>query len=247
MIRNDSRATSWRFLEIRDDDDAKTIFQPSHAYFGHKLDLRVGEENLYKGLKSNARRNIKKAIKENIVTDRQTSLGAVKRFFELNCMTRKKHGLPPQPWRFFKKLHEHVILPGQGFVQMAHLDKKAIAGAVFLHFNGRAVYKYGASDPAYQTMRPNNLIMWEAVRHFAREGFESFCFGKTDPANEGLRRFKLGWGAEEFPIKYYKFDFRKETVVLDEPRLEGLHTKIFNRTPTPVLKAIGAVLYKHVA
>ena len=121
-----------------------------------------------------------------------------------------------------------------------------IAAAIFLHFGKKAIYKYGASDPGYQSLRPNNLVMWEAIRHYAQEEYHSLCFGKTDPENLGLRRFKQGWGTQEHKIFYYKRDLKKESFVREKSHLSGLHTHIFNKTPLPILKMIGALMYRHI-
>ena len=47
--------------------------------------------------------NIKKALKEGVEVQLHNSFESVKSFFKLNCMTRKRHGLPPQPFKFFNR------------------------------------------------------------------------------------------------------------------------------------------------
>jgi len=61
--------------------------------------------------------------------------------------------------------------------------------------------KYGASEKAYHHLRPNNLIMWEAIKWCAQNGFKTFSLGRTEPENEGLLQFKQGWGTTEKIIK----------------------------------------------
>ena len=55
----------------------------------------------------------------------------------------------------------------------------------------------------YQNLRANNLVMWEAIKYYSAKGFELFSFGITKPDNEGLRKFKLGWGASEGIVNTY--------------------------------------------
>ena len=62
--------------------------------------------------------------------------------------------------------------------------------------------------------------MWEAIKRYAENGFSRLHLGRTSLANEGLRRFKLGLGAREEKIEYYKYDFRKESFVSDVDRAE---------------------------
>src|SRR5205823_295553 len=117
--------------------------------------------------------------------------------------TRKRHGLPPQPVSFFLNIYEEVIKAGLGFLVMAKSGSRPVAAAVFFHHGKSAVYKFGASDESFQELRGNNLVMWEAIQSLARRGFKTLHFGRTSPANAGLRRFKLAWGTTEETISYY--------------------------------------------
>jgi lipid II:glycine glycyltransferase (peptidoglycan interpeptide bridge formation enzyme) len=121
---------------------------------------------------------------------------------------------------------------------------KAIAGAVFFHFGKEAIYKYGASDMTWSQLRPNNLLMWEAIKHYAGDGFTNFSFGITEPENEGLLQFKRSWGAREGMIKYYKYDLRKEAFVTDEFRKKTSYA-FFKHMPLPLLKLTGSLIYRH--
>jgi len=39
--------------------------------------------------------------------------------------------------------------------------RNSVAGAIFFHSGGQAIYKFGASDETFQHFRGNNLVMWE--------------------------------------------------------------------------------------
>jgi len=249
LIEHGTRA-GWRHIEIRGGQEFFGGHTPSSRYIGHRLDLSGGggrgggEKDLYSGLKPSTKRNIKKALRAGVEARIHNSLESVKEFCRLNRLTRKRHGLPPQPWRFFENIHKHVISRGHGFVILATLEKRVVAGAVFFHFNKKALYKFGASDERYLDSRANNLVMWEAIRWYSAKGYESFCFGRTETQNRGLRDFKAGWGPQERTINYYKYDLSKKEFVRDPERSAGY--RFFNRTPMPVLSAIGNLLYRHI-
>ncbi|RPJ07957.1 MAG: peptidoglycan bridge formation glycyltransferase FemA/FemB family protein, partial [Deltaproteobacteria bacterium] len=133
---------------------------PCLSYMGHTIDLDGGPEDLFKRFKDSARRNIRKAGREGVEAGIFDSLESVREFSRLNSMTRREHGLPPQPLGFFEKVHEHVIRRGLGFVALASYQGKSVAGAVYFHFGRKAFYKYGASDRKFQNLRANNLVMW---------------------------------------------------------------------------------------
>jgi hypothetical protein len=87
--------------------------------------------------------------------------------------------------------------------------------------------------------------MWEAIKYCASTGFEDFCFGRTEPDNEGLRKFKLGWGTKEEVMNIYRYDFKKDDFVEIQTKTTGLHNKIFNTAPLPLLKVFGSLTYRH--
>jgi len=219
---------------------------PFKIYLGHTLDLTKGEENIFSNLRDGTRRNIKKAIKEKVRAEIFNSLESIKEFYRLNCMTRKEHDLPPQPFNFFKKIFDNVISKNLGLVILASYEDKNVAGGVYFHFGEKAVYKYGASEMAYQNLRANNLVMWEAIKWYCHNGFDHFCFGRTEPENQGLIQFKSGWGTAEQKISYYLYDFRKEEFISAKSKVTGFHNKIFRNMPLPLLKKLGSVIYKHV-
>jgi len=219
---------------------------PFRSYLGHTLDLSQNESQVFSRFRDSTKRNIKKAIKEKVKAEISNSLESIKEFYRLNCMTRKEHGLPPQPFNFFKKIFDNVISNNLGFVILASYDDKNVAGGVYFHFGEKAVYKYGASAMAYQNLRANNLVMWEAIKWYCHNGFDHFCFGRTEPENQGLIQFKSGWGTTEQKISYYLYDFRKEEFISAKSKVTGFHNKIFRNMPLPLLKKLGSVIYKHV-
>jgi hypothetical protein len=123
--------------------------------------------------------------------------------------------------------------------------RQIIASAIFFNFGTNVIYKYGASDLGYQKLRPNNLIMWEAIKCQREQGFEALNLGRTEHGNQGLLQFKRGWGAEERLLKYYRYDFKKEAFLGSHAKAGGSHNKIFSRAPIPLLRVFGSLLYKH--
>jgi len=212
-IVENGKKYGWKSLELRSSSNLLPSTLPSLTFLGHVLDLSQNEEQIFQNFRDSTKRNTKKATKEGVEVKIDHSLGSVKEFYRLNCMTRREHGLPPQPFYFFKKIYDHVISKGLGMVVLASLDKENVAGAIYFHFGEKAVFKYGASDKTFQHLRANNLVMWEAIRWYSQNGYKSLCFGRTEPENQGLIQFKSGWGATEQPIHYYRYDLRKGSFV----------------------------------
>jgi hypothetical protein len=262
-IIDHGRKLGWKYIEFRggsirlqpptsnlqpgtSNPEPATRNCPFVTYLAHTLDLTKGEKALYSGRRDSTRRNVRKAEKEKVEVRIEKRGDALGEFCRLNRLTRREHGLPPQPCHFFEKVHRHIISKESGFIALAYFQGKAIAGNVYFHFGDRAIYKYGASDKAYQHLRANNLVMWEAIRWFADKGFKSLCFGRTEPENEGLRQFKAGWGAEETQVHYFRYDLRQNAFVPGKEKGEPPYAALFRATPAPILNAIGSLLYRHM-
>lgn len=240
------RKRGWKFFELRGSGTFLGDTVPACYYLGHTLDLSQEENHIFSAFRDSTKRNIKKAISKGVEVKICNSLESIKEFYRLNCMTRKRHGLPPQPYRFFKKVYDHVIAKDLGLVVLASFRNHTIAGAVYFHFGGKVVFKYGASDNTYQDLRGNNLVMWEAIKWYCKKGYKSFCFGRTEPENLGLKQFKAGWGAQERIIKYYKYDLLKGTFIANVRPLVASYDKIFQKIPVPLLRLIGRIMYRHM-
>lgn len=241
------KSKKFNSLELRDGETFMDYSNFTPAGYQHNLDLTISEDQLFKHCSDSTRRNIRKAIKNKISFEISNSLSALKEFYNMNCYTRRRHGLPPQPFRFFKNLHNVVLANNKGFISVAKYNGKSIASAVFLLIGNKALYKYGASLFEYQNIRPNNLLMWESIKYLKALDYKELNFGRTELENVGLRRFKLGWGSQEKILNYYRFDLgkigssNKSTISFSHKRIP------LNKFPIPVLRLIGSVLYKHIA
>ncbi len=236
----------WRSIEFRDGSHFQQDIVPSSYFYRHTLSLSGNEDQIFSKFRSSTKRNIKKAIREGVQIEIHNSFESIKDYYQLHCLTRKKHGLPPQPFGFFANIYDHIITKNSGFVMLAFYNGKKISGGIYFHFGSEAMYKFGASDSRFQHLRANNLVMWEAIKWFARKGFKNFCFGKTEPENDGLLQYKRGWGTKESVIKYYKYDLEENKYIISDQKLKGFHNKIFSRIPISLLKMSGSLFYKYM-
>ncbi len=245
-IVREGKRRGWKYIELRGGADFFGDAKASAFYYRHTLNLTPGVDKLFNGFRDSTRRNIRKAEKEGVEVRFETSLDTLRDFYRLNCLTRREHGLPPQPWHFFVNVQNEIISKGKGVIALGFFEGKPIAANVYLHSNGDALYKYGASDRAYQHLRANNQLMWEAIKRFAGEGYKELCFGRTEPENEGLRQFKTGWGAREHIINYYRYNIANDACTTARRGVTSRANRLFSSIPLPLSRAIGAVLYRHV-
>ena len=242
-----AESRDWRTVEIRGRAPGMEHLPASAEYLSHDLDLTEGEESLYSRYRPNVHRNIRKAEREGISVSEDNTTEGLREFHHLNCLTRREHGLPPQPLRFFDHLREHLLEKGIGFLIMARHKKKPIAGALFLLHSGKAIFKYGASDRRLQAFRANNLVFRDAIRLLCRKGGRTLSFGRTDFGHEGLRQFKLSWGTAETTLRHVEYDVRSKSYLGGTSiRPSTSWKRAMSMLPIPVLRIIGNVAYRHV-
>ncbi|MBJ6725351.1 lipid II:glycine glycyltransferase FemX [Geomesophilobacter sediminis] len=239
------RGAGWRYLELRGGERFLPGVPPFASYVGNRVDLSEGEPALWRRFSGNTRRNIEKAVAQGVVTTRSRSLEAVREFYRLHCLTRKRHGVPPQPLCFFENLHRFLIEPGLGTVVLAAHQGRPVAGGLYLCFGATLLYKFGASTLEDRNLRANNLVMWDAIRWGIENGAGVLSLGRTDCGDEGLRRFKRGWGGTESVISYYRYDL-KDGCYREPLPPGGGGRRVLNRLPVALLRCIGAICYRHV-
>jgi CelD/BcsL family acetyltransferase involved in cellulose biosynthesis len=229
-------------LEVR--DRLPRLGHESQRFYSHTLELGPDPAAVEAGFsKSQLRRGIKKALREGVTIERTTAAGALDEFYRLHVETRRHQGVPTQPRRFIR-LFERLFAEGLGFLLVARWESEAIGAAVFLHFNATLIYKYGASAREHLPKRPNNLLFAEAIRWGCLNGMRRLDFGRTDMDNEGLRSFKLAWGAEERVLSYSRLPSAARRS--SSPPCSAPLRFVIKRSPPLVGQAIGSVLYRHV-
>jgi len=236
----------WKYLELRTLNNISNDYIGSLQYYHHTIDLSPQEEKIFYNFKYSARKCINRATRKGVKVVISQTKESLMEFYRLLCITRKKLGVPPQPWHFFEKFYEHIIITNSGFLSLALYNDNVIGGLITSHFGDKVIFKYGASDQKYYRLNPNNMLIWEALKQYAQNGYKSISLGRTDFENEGLRKYKIAYGANETIITNYKYDFKKEQFIQDTYKEVTWINKLLKKAPLSLLKITGSLLYKHM-
>lgn len=242
-----ARERGWKFVEMRGEGLPSETGQIQSSFYRHKLSLAEDDNIIFSKLRRNFRSKIRKAVKGGVAVSIFHSHTAMNEYYRLHCLTRKKHGLPPQPHSFFRNIYEHIISKELGFVALAKYKNQFIAGSVCFHFGDTVIYKLGASDPASLHIPANYLVMWETIQWACKQRYQTFCFGKTETANTGLIQFKDGWASEKETLNYYRQYLDPAQKHQRQAGAAATGYTVFRKMPLSMLKIAGALMYKHVA
>ena len=208
------------------------------------LDRPLGQ--IERSLSVNFRRNLRRASREAITIERGSSLDLLQRFYKLQLLSRRRLGLPPQPWRFFKLVREGFSPTGNFEVWVAQENGKDVASAIFLHDGFVIHYKWGARR-SNSPSSANHLLFWNTIEEFASRA-QVLDLGRTDIRNPGLMRFKGELGATAYPLPSSFYPQAPKNV--SSEILTGhwaLMAKLWRRMPLPATALAGRLVYRFLA
>lgn len=229
-------------IEVRYQLPEITGLQYGYSFVTHKLTLNADLTYVMARLNKIHLQNIYRAEESGVRIAHVSSLEGIRVFYQLHLLTRKRQGVPIQPWRFFKLMVDLILNPGYGFILLAYLDRECIAGAMFFHWNQTLTYKYVATTSKGNQYHANNLILWEAIRWGCENGFMSLDLGKTHLKDEQFRRFLARWGAQESMLTYSVMSNAPPKT--HDSTLKTIVQNIINLSPAWVCKTTGELFYK---
>jgi CelD/BcsL family acetyltransferase involved in cellulose biosynthesis len=238
----------------------------SHAALRHVVALDADPDRVFARFHPAVRTHIRQAGRRGVTIRRAERPEDEDTFYRLHLRTRRRQGVPVQPRRFFRMLWESVISTGLGTALIAEASGEPVAADIFLTWNGMTIGKFSASDERAWPLRANNLVIWHSIKTACEQGSRWFDFGRSDIGNEGLRTFKLSWGAVEQPLVYETLGATPEpasardTPARDTPArdtsekasardgiADHLLAAVIRRGPPVVCRVAGGALYRYAA
>jgi len=225
----DTIATEHRVssLEIRLPSLAPSYLPPlrSHvsplSYFGPFSPIKYGRElgrsmtldrivcldapsdTLWMELDDDCRKAIRKARKQGVVVTPAQSREDVADYHRIHVENYRHTGARVLPLAHFERLWDAFHQRGCLELLFAESAGQRVAGLLMLSFRDGATYWAGSSLVAFQHLRPNNLLMWEAMmsaKDRARRWFElgpTFPFASPESKTRRIGRFKEQFGGED--------------------------------------------------
>jgi len=217
------------------------------CYLTHILDLEADPDKLLESFhNTSVRQRIRRAAKNDLKFRISADEKDLQKFYQLLTGVRRKHGLPPQPYAFYKNMWRYLEPKEFLHLPVVEHDGKIIAAAILVNFKNKFHLKYSASDYAYLKLCPNQMLIWECIKMAHGAGARYFDFGRTASGNHSLLEFKDRWGTKRYPFTYcyYPKDIADECA-------DGLSRRVFatmNRyLPASVLQLEGRLLYPYMS
>jgi CelD/BcsL family acetyltransferase involved in cellulose biosynthesis len=164
-----------------------------------EVDLRPSEHEVFAGMTSACRRCIRKAEKVGLRIEEARDLEFAEEYYaQLKDVFAKQSLVPPYTKARVVELIRNLEPTGRLLLLRAR-DKegRCIATGIFPAMNGTMYFWGGASWREHQILRPNEYLMWHAMRFWKERGVASCDLG-------GGAEYKLKYGPREIPVPFFR-------------------------------------------
>jgi CelD/BcsL family acetyltransferase involved in cellulose biosynthesis len=166
---------------------------------GIEVDLRGSEDEIWSTLRATCRTAIRKAEKQGVTVEEATGDDFAEDFYpQLQDVFEKQALVPPYGIERVQALIRHVQPSGRLLLLRARdADGRCIATGIFPGTGRTMHFLAGASFRESQHLRPNEALMWHAMRHWKARGAEACDLGFA-------LSYKSKWGGHEVDVPFLR-------------------------------------------
>jgi FemAB-related protein (PEP-CTERM system-associated) len=233
-----------RDLELRNAWEGQCSGLPQITrYLTFTQQIGPDEEAVLESIPRKTRAAVRKALKTDLASRREFS--DITAFEDLYSANIHRLGTPCFPRRHFTTLLEKF----RGMVDIREITSgpKVVAAVLTFYFRDQVLPYYGASDPEYNALAPNNFMYYELMRWGGQNNYTVFDFGRSKRV-KGSYDFKSHWGMveRELPYEVHLFKGTKLPDYSPVNPLFRLPIECWKRLPLGFARAVGPRLIRYV-
>ena len=160
------------------------------------LDLTKSEEELFTNMKGSCRNLIRQSIKKGVTIEESEDINFLDEYYaQLTEVFAKQSLKPPYSFERVKSLVETMLPANNVLLLKANGPSgKCVATGIFVGFNKSVAYWGAASWREFQSLRPNEALVWYGIRYWKAKGIKTFHFGG------GWEQYKSKYGCDEISM-----------------------------------------------
>lgn len=189
------------------------------------LDLNLSEEEILKNASQGFRRKLRKAAKADIVIEKSTDPKDIKKFYQIQLETAKRHDFFAFSEDFLTKQFAAFAKNNEVTLYIAKQGKEILAENFIIFYGNEASYHYGVSSELGTKLSSAPLLHIEAMK---------------DARERGIKRYNL-WGIvglDEKKHRFYGVSEFKRSFGCTELKYTPAHDLILNKPKYLATKAI---------
>jgi lipid II:glycine glycyltransferase (peptidoglycan interpeptide bridge formation enzyme) len=219
---------------------------PHAHYLTYLIPLTRDTDALRLTFQQKMRQMINKSIRKGVSVHRCEGESDVRECYRLYVLNRRRHGIPPQPYRLYATIAQRLRAEPEAVFYLAEYEGVNVASLLALRYRGVTTGKYEGVDPAYRSVMPIHPLLWTGIREAAEAGDRYFDMGRTGADNPGLNEFKTRWGTERHELPYFYYPPGEGLSVVKSASWKyRAFTGVFRRLPYSVIVRLGSRLFRH--
>jgi len=249
-LKNELRRQELAYIEVRPVAPWPADIPGPYSrktYCFHEIDLTPSRDTLFKNCHRDSTQRVIRRAQRNpaLVYDEGRSATLLNVFYELVGLTRRRHGVPPQPKKWFESLMR--CFGDDLKIRVAYDNRRPIATILTLRYKDTLVYKYGGSSREHNRLGGMHLLLWRSLEDAQDAGLRVFDLGRSDVENHGLILFKDRWGARRSTLTYIRLlkSSGKSGSFASSDWKSRVVSAIVARLPERLRTSACAFLYKH--
>jgi CelD/BcsL family acetyltransferase involved in cellulose biosynthesis len=152
-------------------------FRATRRFETYEVDLTLGEEALWSGLKSTCRTRIRKGEKNGLEIREETDGSYLDEFYRMaEDVFAKSNQRPPYSRRFLEQIEQRLRPAGELLVTSAFLGDARVATLIIPHDRKTAMYFAGGTHADHLSLAPNNLLHWRTMMTCMERGLHTYDF-----------------------------------------------------------------------
>lgn len=184
--------------------DAAGHFGGTQPRCNMKLSLKGSLDDIQARFHQKWRYNIRLATKKGVEVHMSSEKRDLKVFHDIYKVTSDRNEFTGRPLSYFEKMWDALAPAGLMKLFVVYHDSVPLSAAICFLLPPQCWYVYGASSNQGRNLMPNHLMQWTMIQWAKENGCTLYDFrgvpdpehGDIPPEEEGLVRFKSGFGAE---------------------------------------------------
>jgi hypothetical protein len=182
-------------------------------------------------------RNIRKAIKCNVVVEKNHSIEAIEFLYSTHVENMKAIGGLAKKKSFFDVMPD-LVEKKHWTIYLAKIDEQPVAALLLFYFNNTVEYFTPVILEEYRNTQALALVIYQAMQDAMENDYKNWNWGGTWLSQGGVYDFKKRWGTSEYRYYYYTKVFNKALLQSNCQELTNQYSGFF-LIPYKYLNQIG--------
>jgi FemAB-related protein (PEP-CTERM system-associated) len=170
-------------------------------YLGFVRDLAPDDDAQLAAIPRKQRAEVRKALAADLDIRIGCNADDIAAHYAVYAESVRNLGTPVFPRALFSEVLRELGKAADVLIVRHH--GVAVASVLSLYWNGTVYPYWGGGTAAARTLRANDRMYFELMRHARERGCRRFDFGRSKTGT-GAAAFKKNWGFEPQPLTYYE-------------------------------------------